>query len=134
MLGQPHLRELGIELYSFKTIPSSKRLDIRLDKTGDRYGSPSLEDVEVFSRDFGTRLEAELVRLSPRPIGGIPSPTDSLGPAACSCPQGEKEAGEIEIEVSSPGAERLLRVPEDLDRFRELPMRVEYEIDSGSGK
>lgn len=33
--------------------------------------------------------------------------------------------------MSSPGAERLLRVPEDLDRFKEMPMRVQYlEIDS----
>lgn len=30
------------------------------------------------------------------------------------------------FQVSSPGAERLLKVPEDLDRFKELPMRVQY--------
>lgn len=33
------------------------------------------------------------------------------------------------LKVSSPGAERLLRVPDDLDRFREMPMRVCYQED-----
>jgi ribosome maturation factor RimP len=28
--------------------------------------------------------------------------------------------------VSSPGAERLLKVPEDLSRFKEMPMWVQY--------
>lgn len=30
------------------------------------------------------------------------------------------------MKVSSPGAERLLKVPDDLDRFKEMPMRVCY--------
>jgi len=30
------------------------------------------------------------------------------------------------LQVSSPGAERLLKVPEDLDRFKDMAMRVQY--------
>eukprot|EP01018_Ginkgo_biloba_P031237 Gb_22791 [translate_table: standard] len=30
------------------------------------------------------------------------------------------------FQVSSPGAERLLRVPQDLERFKDLPMQVSY--------
>ena len=36
------------------------------------------------------------------------------------------------LKVSSPGAERLLKVPDDISRFKDLPMRVCYteNIDS----
>lgn len=30
------------------------------------------------------------------------------------------------MKVSSPGAERLLKVPDDLYRFKDMPMRVDY--------
>ncbi|PSC68783.1 water dikinase [Micractinium conductrix] len=91
-----------IELFSFRAIPSSKRLDIRLDKMTDQYGSPSLDDVAEFSRAFNTAYEAAL---------------------------GEAAAGEIEVEVSSAGAERQVRVPGELQRFAELPMKVEYSLE-----
>nr|CAB3451958.1 unnamed protein product [Digitaria exilis]CAB3455718.1 unnamed protein product [Digitaria exilis] len=32
-------------------------------------------------------------------------------------------------QVSSPGAERLLKVPEDLDRFKDMTMRVQYLVE-----
>ncbi|CAN8239014.1 unnamed protein product [Cochlearia groenlandica] len=41
---------------------------------------------------------------------------------------------DLALEVSSPGAERLLRVPEDLDRFKEMPMTVSYEEETNSRK
>lgn len=91
-----------IRLFSFRAIPSSKRLDIRLDKLTDQYGSPSLDDVAAFSRQFNAAYEAAV---------------------------GEAAAGEIEVEVSSPGAERQVRVPAELERFGELPMRVEYSLE-----
>ncbi|TVU41412.1 hypothetical protein EJB05_14927, partial [Eragrostis curvula] len=31
--------------------------------------------------------------------------------------------------VSSPGAERLLKVPDDLDRFKDMAMRVQYHVE-----
>lgn len=38
------------------------------------------------------------------------------------------------MKVSSPGAERLLRVPEDLPRFKEMPMTVSYVEETNSRK
>ena len=38
------------------------------------------------------------------------------------------------VKVSSPGAERLLKVPEDLHRFKEMPMTVSYEEETNSRK
>jgi ribosome maturation factor RimP len=94
-----------LEIYSFRVIAGSKRVDIRLDKLTNKYGSPSLDEVGLFSRN----LMIELVAL-----------------------MGEEKAGEIEIEVSSPGAERLVRVPEELKRFGEMPMLVEYDSSSAA--
>eukprot|EP00887_Chlorella_sp_A99_P005108 scaffold25.g5108.t1 len=98
------LRLLGeskdLALYSFRALPSSRRLDVRLDKLTGRFGSPSLDDIEAFTRRLGAELEAAL---------------------------GEEAAGDIEVEVSSPGAERQVRFPAELSRFAELPMRVEFD-------
>lgn len=94
-----------LALYSLRAAPRSKRLDVRIDKLTNKFGSPSLDEVTQFSRAMGEALEAAL---------------------------GAEAAGEIEVEVSSPGAERVVRVPEDLERFAELPMAVEWE-DSGDG-
>lgn len=33
---------------------------------------------------------------------------------------------DIVLKVSSPGAERILKVPEDLSRFKDMPMKVTY--------
>mgnify|MGYP003703369245 CR=1 FL=1 len=33
------------------------------------------------------------------------------------------------MQVSSPGAERLLKVPKDLDRFKDMAMRVQYLVE-----
>lgn len=57
-----------------------------------------MNDVERFSRAFNRAME------------------EALG----------EDAGRIEVEISSPGAERQLRVPEDFFRFPDLPVRVDY--------
>lgn len=36
----------GIEIYLFRAIVPQKKLDIRLDKVTDLYGSPSIDDIE----------------------------------------------------------------------------------------
>lgn len=36
----------GLELYLFRAIIAQKKLDIRLDKITDIYGSPSIDDIE----------------------------------------------------------------------------------------
>ena len=36
------------------------------------------------------------------------------------------------FQVSSPGVERIVRIPDDLDRFRDRPMYVKYVINNDS--
>nr|GEZ44924.1 ribosome maturation factor RimP [Tanacetum cinerariifolium] len=63
-------------------------------------GSPDMEDIEAFSKAYQARLnEAEAA-------GSIPV--------------------DISLEVSSPGLERVVRIPQDLERFKERPMYVKY--------
>ncbi|KAG2422427.1 hypothetical protein HXX76_016042 [Chlamydomonas incerta] len=102
VLAQPNLQ--GLELYLFRALPSSRKVDIRLDKMDDLYGSPSIDDIEAFQRGLFAALDREL---------------------------GVEAAGEISFEVSSPGAERLVRVPEELRRFETLPLKVEYRTADG---
>lgn len=94
-----------LELFSLQVVSSAKRIDVRLDKLTDEYGSPTLDEIESFSTAFNAALEEAL---------------------------GAEAAGEIEIEMSSPGAERRLRIPRDLERFAHLPMKVEYALIDGS--
>ncbi|KAG2443170.1 hypothetical protein HYH02_009579 [Chlamydomonas schloesseri] len=102
VLAQPHLQ--GLDLYLFRALPSSRKVDIRLDKMDDLYGSPSIDDIEAFQRGLFAVLDREL---------------------------GVEAAGEISFEVSSPGAERLVRVPDELRRFESLPLKVEYRTPDG---
>ncbi|KXZ49372.1 hypothetical protein GPECTOR_21g598 [Gonium pectorale] len=102
VLQQPGLQ--GLELYLFRCLPSSRKVDIRLDKMSDVYGSPSIDDIEKFQRALFAALDRE------------------LGPEA---------AGEISFEVSSPGAERQVAVPDELHRFGCLPLKVEYRAPDG---
>lgn len=39
-----------------------------------------------------------------------------------------------DVKVSSPGAERLIKVPDDLSRFKDRPMRVSYIEEMNSRK
>ncbi|MED6174403.1 hypothetical protein PIB30_068675 [Stylosanthes scabra] len=65
-----------------------------------RYGCPSMEELEHYNREYKKRLDE---------IGALGEIPDDLA-----------------LEVSSPGAERILKVPDDLNRFRDMPMRVCY--------
>lgn len=92
-----------IVLYDFQIHfqKSESRIRVFLDKLSDRYGSPSVEDCENFSCAYDLRLQ-ELA---------------------------EKKAiaANYSLEVSSAGAERLLRFPQDMERFRQQPMKVQYK-------
>ncbi|KAI3505074.1 hypothetical protein L1887_26959 [Cichorium endivia] len=93
--------ELGI--YSFKTLQNSA-IRIRIERLTNKSGSPTMEDIEAFSKAYREWLnEAEST-------GSIP---------------------DISLEVSSPGLERVVRVPEDFERFKDRPMYVKYttEVD-----
>lgn len=91
--------ELGI--YAFKTLQNSA-IRVRIESLTNKSGSPTMEDIEAFSKAYRERLnEAET-------NGSIPY---------------------ISLEVSSPGLERVVRVPEDLERFKDRPMYVKYTTD-----
>ncbi|KAG4389614.1 hypothetical protein JHK82_015081 [Glycine max] len=61
-----------------------------------------MEDIEAFSTTYRAKLdEAEIAKVVPDNI----------------C-----------LEVSSPGVERIVRIPDDLDRFKDRPMYVKYAI------
>ncbi|KAJ7943325.1 Ribosome maturation factor rimP [Quillaja saponaria] len=91
-----------LKLYAFKTTPRGY-VYMRLDKLSNEYGCPSMEELESYSREYKKRLVE---------VGDIPD--------------------DLALEVSSPGAERILKVPDDLYRFKDMPMRVCYVEDVGS--
>ncbi|KAK2967792.1 hypothetical protein RJ640_008012, partial [Escallonia rubra] len=92
----------GMELFAFKTTPRGY-IYVRLDKLSNQFGCPSMEEVESYSRQFKQRLEEAGAE------GEIPD--------------------DLALEVSSPGAERLLKIPDDLPRFKDMAMRVSYVED-----
>lgn len=88
-----------IELFAFKTTPRGY-VYVRLDKLSQPYGCPSIEELESYCQEYRKRLEEVGA------LGEIPK--------------------NLAVEVSTPGAERILKVPEDLSRFKDMPMRVCY--------
>ncbi|KAG7587343.1 Ribosome maturation factor RimP N-terminal [Arabidopsis thaliana x Arabidopsis arenosa] len=89
--------DLGI--YAFKTLPNST-IQVRIERLTNKFGSPTMEDIEAFSTIYRAKLaEAELTKSIP---------------------------DNISLEVSSPGVERVVRIPQDLDRYKDRPMYVRY--------
>ncbi|OAY73269.1 Ribosome maturation factor RimP, partial [Ananas comosus] len=93
-----------LAMFAFKVSPRGY-VYVRLDKLTKEFGCPAIEEIEKFNSLYKQRLDEMVER------GEIPL---DLAIEASYPP------------VSSPGAERLLKVPEDLDRFKEMPMRVQY--------
>ncbi|MQM02779.1 hypothetical protein Taro_035554 [Colocasia esculenta] len=88
-----------LKIYAFKTSANSV-IRVRIEKLSSKYGSPSMIDIEEFSSAYRARLdEAENA-------GTLPQ--------------------NISLEVSSPGVERVVQIPEDLERFKDRPMYVKY--------
>ncbi|XP_028794965.1 uncharacterized protein LOC114750537 [Neltuma alba] len=88
-----------LQIYAFKTLVNST-IRVRIERLSNKSGSPSMEDIEAFSTAYRAKLdEAELAKFVPE---------------------------DISLEVSSPGVERTVRIPNDLDRFKERPMYVKY--------
>ncbi|XP_010551377.1 PREDICTED: uncharacterized protein LOC104822006 isoform X2 [Tarenaya hassleriana] len=96
-----------VKLFAFRTSPRGY-IYVRLDKLSNEYGCPTMEELEGFSQEYKKRLdEAGAAKIVPE---------------------------DLALEVSSPGAERLLIVPDDLNRFKEMPMRVSYIEETNSRK
>lgn len=94
-----------IALYAFKVSPKGY-IYVRLDKLTNRYGCPEIEEIENFNNLYKKRLDEA------GEAGAMPN--------------------DMALEVSSPGAERLLKVPRDLNRFKEMVMWVHYINESQS--
>lgn len=103
-IAQDVLLQFGddIEIFAFKTSPRGY-IYVRLDRLCNEYGCPSMEDIKSYSHEYKKRLDKA------GESGDIPS--------------------DLALEVSSPGADRLLRIPDDLERFKEMAMRVKYVED-----
>ncbi|KAI3417607.1 uncharacterized protein J3R85_014269, partial [Psidium guajava] len=92
-----------VKIYAFKTLLNCT-IQVRIEKLSKRNGSPSMEDIEAFSSTYRARLdEAEAAKSVP-----------------------ENLSLERSFQVSSPGVERVIRVPHDFDRFMDRPMFVKY--------
>ncbi|KAK7282639.1 hypothetical protein RIF29_11577 [Crotalaria pallida] len=90
-----------LQIYAFRSLVNSA-IQVRIEKLSNKSGSPSMEDIEAFSTTYRAKLdEAELAKFVPE---------------------------NLSLEVSSPGVERIVRIPNDLDRFKERPMYVKYVI------
>ncbi|KAJ0966325.1 hypothetical protein J5N97_027463 [Dioscorea zingiberensis] len=94
-------------MFAFKVSPRGY-IYVRLDKLTNEYGCPGIEEIEKYNSLYKKRL-------------------DELGES------GELPA-DLALEVSSPGAERLFKVPEDLDRFKMMPMWVKYHEEAIGSK
>ncbi len=91
----------GMKIYDFSVGYTKNELKIRvlLDKTSDPRGSVTIEECETYSRLFRMKLDAEI---------------------------SESDQKSYSLEVSSAGAEREISFPDDLERFKELPMKVSF--------
>ncbi|KDP43042.1 hypothetical protein JCGZ_25228 [Jatropha curcas] len=94
-----------LKIYAFKTL-SNLTIQVRIERLTNKSGSPNMEDIEAFSTTYRSRLdEAEVAKTI---------------------------ANNIALEVSSPGVERVVRIPEELDRFNDRPMYVKYVSDAAT--
>lgn len=92
-----------MKIYAFKATPRGY-IYVRLDKLSNEYECPSVDELERYSVEYKKRLDE---------VGALGEIPDDLG-----------------LEVSTPGAERILKIPDDLCRFKDMPLRVCYVEDS----
>lgn len=95
-----------LEIFSFKAT-NNGHISVRLDKLSNKYGSPSIDDIRTFSSLYLEHLDEA------KQAGALPD--------------------NLTLEVSSPGAERIVRVPQGLERFKDLPMYVRYLEETAEG-
>ena len=93
----------ALAIFSFKVSAERRRIYVSVDAVHDKFGSPTLDQLSAVSRKFNADLEER----------GFPE--------------------DVALEVASPGAERKLRLPDDIPRFAELAMRVTYADPDAEG-
>ena len=97
-----------VALHGLSIRPSTSVVSVMVDHLTNRYGSPTMDEISAFTRALDARLEALVAE------GVVP--------------------GDYTIEVSSPGADRRLRLPEELQRFADLPLDVTYAKPAAGGE
>ncbi|MFS8032970.1 hypothetical protein Hanom_Chr17g01563991 [Helianthus anomalus] len=107
-IAQDVLLQFGddIKIFAFNIYPKGRGcIYVRLDRLCNQF--LSMEDIQSYSHEYKKKLDEAGA------VGDIPS--------------------DLAIEVSSPDADRLLRIPNDLQRFKNMAMQVKY-ADSKSMK
>jgi ribosome maturation factor RimP len=102
----------GTEIYSLRLLNAGGgyHIEVQLDDLNHPTGSVNLEQCEAFSRLLVERLDRALES------GQSALPADL-------------NAENYSLEVSSAGAERGLRLPEDLERFKSQPVKLQFDLD-----
>jgi len=92
----------GLALHELIFHPGKKgaKISVVLDKPGNQWGTPDIQDCENFSRKYSEYLERFVAE--------------------------KLLADDYTLEVSSPGAERVLPDQTSWERFKSLPMKVNY--------
>jgi ribosome maturation factor RimP len=95
-----------IELFSSKVTTKNGHslIEINLDNLNNPYGSVTLDQCELVSNQVILAIETRFPEL------------------------------DYTLQVSSAGAERILRLPEDLERFKTLPLRLYFNDEEGKLK
>ncbi len=108
--------QAGIGIYASRLhkMGADFHIEVELDGLDDPKGGVTLQDCESFSQRLVQRLDREI--------------EDPEGAWAKVLPEG-LNPDNYSLEVSSAGAERELRLPEDLDRFRGQPLYLRYRAD-----
>ncbi|MCR9143341.1 MAG: hypothetical protein NXI24_13900 [bacterium] len=111
----------GIGIYEARVLPASGgfHFEVVLDGLTDPRGAVSLAQCESFSRDMAALLDQMLLEQDTIWAGKLPA---GLSPE------------NYTIEVASAGAERRLRIPEDLERFKGQPIRLKLPGKTSDGK
>lgn len=101
----------GVEIYNLKLskLHNDYYIQIELDNLFDPYGSVTIDTCENFSKEFINVLDERL--LGDKLQFNLPV---------------DLNIDNYTLEVSSAGAERELRIPRDLERFKDLPLKVRF--------
>eukprot|EP00899_Mesostigma_viride_P015070 jgi/Mesvir1/23564/Mv18260-RA.1 len=95
-----------LKIFTFRALARPQLIKFSLDKLSNKYGSPDLDEITTVARRYREALDE---------MGTKTNIPDS-----------------VEVQVSSPGAERRVIVPDELRRFASLPLRVVYEPQAGT--
>ena len=103
----------GTGIYGIRTIPSGDgfHFEVELDGLNDPAGAVSLDTCTEVSHRLVEIIDGALEK-GERVTSGLPEGLNQEN---------------YSLEVSSAGAERKLRLPEDLERFKALPLKIKYD-------